>query len=180
MQLGYGSCTWGNFPEMDEMGVNVTLGCDGASCSNHFDMFRQMSLVAGVNTEVRCDVYTCYPQTVLDWATINGAKAMLMENSLGSLEPGKIADLITIDLMRPEWVPWHNYNLIENMIKSATGNSVTTSIINGKIVMEDGKVKTINEMDVLERGQVLVEPFIKSSPFLGRGKVYPEGLPPLW
>ncbi len=92
----------------------------------------------------------------------------------------KKADLIIIDLMTPEWVPWHKYNLIENLILSATGASVDTNIIDGKIVMEGREIKTFNEKKVMDDMQADIGELLETLDFLGTEKPYPEMMPPLW
>lgn len=153
MHGAYGSISRGRFPEMVSMGVNVALGCDGGSCSNHFDMVRQMYLMALAHREVRLDAFLFPPLEVIELATINGAKALGLEKEVGSLEAGKKADVILFDLMRPEWVPFRKVNLLSNLVYAATGDSVHTTIIDGKVVMENREVKTVKEEEVLRRAQ---------------------------
>jgi cytosine/adenosine deaminase-related metal-dependent hydrolase len=86
-------------------------------------------------------------ETAIEMATINGAKAMGLEKEIGSLEAGKKADIVIFDTRRPEWRPLHNE--VQNLVYSATGDSVETVIIDGRIVMEKRKVLTIDEDEVL-------------------------------
>jgi len=180
MNLAYGASLFSNFPAWLEMGINIGIGTDGSACCNHCDMFRAMSATFLVNKEGKFDCNLWPPQTVLEMATLNGAKAMLLEKEIGSLEVGKKADVILIDLMRPEWVPWHKYNLIETLILGADGNSVDTSIIDGKVVMEGQEIETFNERELLEKVQADAGELIRGFDYLGSGKPYPEGMPPLW
>ena len=103
-----------------------------------------------------------------------------MEEEIVSLEPGKKADIITFDLARPEWVPVHRYNLIENLVLSATGDSVDTSIINGKVVMERRVIKTFDMDKLVEEAQKEDEAYLEGVDFMGTEKSYPENMPPLW
>jgi 5-methylthioadenosine/S-adenosylhomocysteine deaminase len=153
MHGAYGSISRGKFPELVSMGVNVALGCDGASCSNHFDMIRQMYLTATTHKEARLDpeLFTC--QQVLDMATLNGARALGLEKEIGSLEVGKKADIVILDLMKPGMVPYARQNLVSNLVYSATGNCVDTVIVDGNLVMEAGELKTIDERKVLSQAQ---------------------------
>jgi 5-methylthioadenosine/S-adenosylhomocysteine deaminase len=180
MGLAYGASLFANFPALVDMGVNVGIGTDGVTCCNHKDMVRVMNATFLVNKEGKFDCNLWPPETVVEMATLNGAKAALMENEIGSLEAGKRADIILFDLMRPEWVPFNKYNLIENLVLSATGASVETSIINGEVVMEGYEIKKFNEMELLEKAQKLGETFIQGVDFLGPEKPYPENMPPLW
>ena len=84
-------------------------------------------------------------------ATINGAKALNMENQIGSLEAGKKADISIFDMHRPDWVPL--YNEIQNLVYSAQGGSCESVIIDGKFVMENRVVLTIDENEIVDRIQ---------------------------
>ena len=92
-------------------------------------------------------------------ATINGAKAIGMEKEIGSLEPGKKADVIVINMHRPEWYP--NFSEVQNLVYSASGDAVETVYIDGKLVMENRKVLTVNEDEILDRCAVLGEQVLK-------------------
>src|SRR5436309_14256735 len=83
----------GRFPEMLARGVAVSLGGDSGNGSNHFDMLRLMHLVALLYKDARMDTRVMPPETVLEMATIHGAAALGLEREIGSLEPGKRADL---------------------------------------------------------------------------------------
>ena len=88
-------------------------------------------------------------EVAIEMATINGAKTMGLEKEIGSLEIGKRADIAIFDTRRPEWRPL--YNEVQNLVYAATGDSVETVIIDGKIVMEKRKVLTVDEEEVLTR-----------------------------
>jgi len=180
MNLAYGAAIFSRFPQWLEMGINISLGTDDQCCCNHMDMFRTMNATFLVHKEVQYDNNLWPPQAVLEMATLNGAKSMMLGGEIGSLETGKKADIILIDLMTPEWVPWHKYNLIENLVLSATGASVDTTIIDGIVVMENRQIKTFNERKVLEEMQSDIEELLETLDFLGPEKPYPENMPPLW
>ena len=181
MGLGYGACLFGNFPAWLGMGINIALGTDGVPCGNHKDMVRVINATFLVNKEGKFDCNLWPPETVVEMATLNGAKAVLMEKEIGSLEPGKKADVILFDLTRPEWVPVHKYNLIENLVLSATGDSVDTTIINGRVVMEGHEIKTFDEKQVVARVQEIGRgSYLEGLDFLKAEKPYPENMPPLW
>ena len=91
-------------------------------------------------------------EQALEMATINGAQSLLMEDRIGSLEKGKKADIILFDRRRPEWVPM--WDPVSSLVWSADGKSVNTVIIDGQIVLENGRFTTIDESAVLERVQV--------------------------
>jgi len=180
MGMQYGACLLNNFPAMLDMGINVAIGTDGQACCNHKDMVRAMNATFLVHKETKFDCNLWPPKTVVEMATWNGAKALCLEKEIGSLEPGKKADIILFDLTRPEWVPVHRYNLIENLVMSATGDSVDTSIINGKVVMEGRVIKAFDMDKLVAEMQKEGEAYIAGADFLGTEKPYPENMPPLW
>jgi len=180
MGLGYGSGIFGHFPEMMEIGINITIGSDGPTCCNHWDMVRVMNATFLVHKETKFNNNLWPPRVVVEMATRNGAKGLCLEKEIGSLEPAKKADIILFDLTRPEWVPVHRYNLIENLVLSVSSDSIDTSIINGKVVMEGRVIKTVDVDKVVAEVQNGAEPYFEGSDFLGTEKPYPENMPPLW
>ena len=161
LKLGYGATRIGKFPEMIKEGVCVSLGCDGPNCSNHFDMGVAMYLAAGIYKDSRMDVNMVPAEMAIEMATINGAGSMLMDDQIGSIEKGKKADLILLNTQYPGWVPL--INVVNQIVYSAGLKNVDTSIIDGEIVMEDGKLKTIDEAQILEKIQEISEDIIKRS-----------------
>ena len=155
LKLVYGLSAFGRFPEMLSRGINVTLGTDASDCSNYQDMIRLMYLAAVLFKDYRFDADMMGAETAIEMATINGARALGLEKEIGSLEPGKKADLIVIDMKGPEWVPL--YNPVQNLVYSASGNSVQTVIIDGRVVMDDRRIVTVDEREVLTRCQTLAE-----------------------
>lgn len=143
----------GRFPEMLAAGVCVSLGGDSGNGSNHFDMLRMMYLVATVYKDARLDVGVMPPERVLEMATIRGAEALLLDRQIGSVEPGKRADLVLYDLDTPEWRPL--LNPLNNLVYAATGASVRTVLIDGRIVLDEGRLTTVDEKGVYERVETL-------------------------
>jgi 5-methylthioadenosine/S-adenosylhomocysteine deaminase len=140
-------------PEMIARGVCVSLGGDSGNGSNHFDMLRMMYLAATIYKDARLDVTVMPPETVLEMATIRGAEALLMERRIGSLEPGKHADLVLYDRDQPEWRPL--LNPLNNLVYAATGSSVRSVVIDGRLVLDDGRITTVDERAIYERVEVL-------------------------
>lgn len=138
-------------PEMLRARVNVALGCDGGPSNNCYDMIREMKLAALLHKGRLIDPTVIPAETALEMATINGARALGLEKTIGSIEEGKAADIILIDLAKPHLKP--NHNPISNLVYSATGADVSTVIIDGKVVMENGVVKTIKEREILRRAE---------------------------
>jgi cytosine/adenosine deaminase-related metal-dependent hydrolase len=140
-------------PEMLAGGVCVSLGGDSGNGSNHFDMLRMMYLVANIYKDARLDVTVMPPETVLEMATIRGAESLLMERRIGSIEPGKRADLVLYDRDQPEWRPL--LNPLNNLVYAATGSSVRSVMIDGRLVLDDGRITTVDERAIYERVEVL-------------------------
>jgi 5-methylthioadenosine/S-adenosylhomocysteine deaminase len=140
-------------PEMIAGGVCVSLGGDSGNGSNHFDMLRMMYLVATIYKDARLDVTVMPPETVLEMATIRGAESLLMERRIGSLEPGKRADLVLYSRDQPEWRPL--LNPLNNLVYAATGSSVRSVMIDGRLVLDDGRITTVDERAIYERVEVL-------------------------
>lgn len=146
LKLNYG-LMFDRFPEMLDAGIPVAIGSDASDCSNYHDMVRVMYLAAVLHKDLRNDPEIMGAEQAIEMATINGAKTMGLEKEIGSIETGKKADIAIFDTRRPEWRPLHNE--LQNLVYSATGDSVETVIIDGKIVMEKRKVLTIDENEVL-------------------------------
>jgi len=153
MKGAYGALSNGRFPELIAAGGTVGLGTDGPAAACFLDMFREVNLAATGHKEARLDWTLISPYRALELATIGSARSMLMENEIGSLEPGKKADIILLDLMRPEMVPWHEDNLLANLVYSGTGSIVDTVIVDGAVVVRGGEVKTMDEQAVLRQMQ---------------------------
>jgi cytosine/adenosine deaminase-related metal-dependent hydrolase len=146
-------------PEMTNAGVNVSLGCDGGPSNNCYDLIREMKTASLAQKARLLDPLTMSAQVVMDMATINGAKALGLESELGSIEVGKKADLVLINLTKPHLIP--QSKLVSNIVYSAQGEDVDTTIVDGKILMENRVVKTLDEDRVLreasERAERLME-----------------------
>ncbi len=136
-------------PEMIEAGITVGLGTDGCASNNTLDMIKEMSTAAKLHKIARLDPTVMDAQTVVRMATIESAKALGMENTTGSLEAGKKADIIIIGLNEPHLTPL--YNEYSHLVYAMSGADVDTVIINGKVVMENRKLLTINEEEVMQK-----------------------------
>lgn len=146
-------------PEMIDAGINVCLGCDGGPSNNAYDMFREMFLAAVIHKARTLRPLTMPAETVLEMATINGAKAIGLEKEIGSIEVGKKADLVLVDTNQLNLAP--TYNPVSNIIYAANGFNVHTTIVNGQILVHEGQLLTLDEEKIIdtarERGQQLVE-----------------------
>ena len=138
-------------PELLSRGVVVGLGTDGCASNNNLDLFQEMDFVAKVHKVQRLDPTVMPANVVLEMATLGGAKVLGMEKEIGSLEVGKKADVIILDLNRPHLQPV--YNLPSHLVYSATGADVRDVIIDGKLVMENREFFTLDEERILEKMQ---------------------------
>lgn len=128
---------------MLQAGVNVSIGCDGGPSNNTYDMIKDMRMVSYV-ANLREKEPTVIPaETVLEMATINGAKAMGLGDQSGSIEAGKKADLIVIDMDKPHLTPAPDP--VSTIVYAANGTDVDTVVIDGKIIMQGRKVLTLDE-----------------------------------
>jgi cytosine/adenosine deaminase-related metal-dependent hydrolase len=161
LKLNYELSSKGRFPEMMEHGVNVAIGSDAADCSNYADMIRTMYLAAALPKDYRNDADLSSAEQAIEMATINGAKAIGMDKEIGSLEPGKKADVIVINMRRPEWYP--NYSEVQNLVYSASGDAVETVYVDGKLIMENRKLLTVNEDEIMDRCAILGDGILRRS-----------------
>lgn len=146
-------------PKLIKAGVPVALGTDGAMWNNSNDLFREMKCMSVIHN-LNSGVGTFAPEDILDMATINGAKLFGMENDLGTLEEGKLADLILIDAASPHMNPLRtgkNSNVSSAVVYCAIGSDVTDVIINGREIVRDKKLLTMELTKVQERVQEIAE-----------------------
>jgi cytosine/adenosine deaminase-related metal-dependent hydrolase len=143
-----GLAAHGRFPEMLDAGLCVSLGGDSGNGSNHFDMLRLMYLAATIYKDSRLDVRVMPAERVVEMATVRGAEALRLERTIGSIEVGKRADLVLYDLDTPEWRPL--LNPVNNLVYAASGASVRTVVVDGRIVLDDGRLTTLDEREVYD------------------------------
>jgi 5-methylthioadenosine/S-adenosylhomocysteine deaminase len=129
--------------QMQRAGIDIGLGTDGpAGSNNNLDMVEEMASAARLQKVMRGDPKALTAREVLDFATIGGARALNMGNKIGSLEVGKRADIAIIDLQQPKSQPV--YAVESAIVYAASGSSVVTTICDGKILMRDRKVLTVD------------------------------------
>lgn len=138
-------------PQMLRAGINVCLGTDGAPVNNTCDMFQEMRFAVLLHRINSLDPLYPRAEEALEMATINGAKAMGLQNELGSIEIGKKADIIIVDLKNYHAVPIHSPT--SAAVWATTGSDVKTVIVDGKLIMENRRVLTLNEEKILEEAQ---------------------------
>ena len=140
-------------PALRRAGIPVGLGTDGAASNNDLDMFEAMRQAALLHKLESGDPRTLPAPEVLAMATREGAAALGMERMIGSLEPGKRADLIVVSMSAARQTPM--YDPLSHLVYTTRGDDVRTTIVNGKILMREGKVLTLNEPAVLAEARKL-------------------------
>jgi len=138
MKLGSGHAPMAKFLEQ---GVNVSIGTDGAASNNNLNMFEEVHLASIIHKGYHNDPTMITPEQLLQMATINGAK-MARRNDVGSIETGKKADIIAIDLDRPHLMP--NLDTLALLVYSAQGSDVVMMMTDGQIIYENGVYHTID------------------------------------
>jgi 5-methylthioadenosine/S-adenosylhomocysteine deaminase len=138
-------------PRMLSLGIVVGLGTDSPASNNNLDMFEAMDFAAKLHKLVNMDPTVLPASQVLEMATMGGAKALKMEREIGSLEKGKKADLIVVETNAAHLQPL--YNVYSHLVYDIKGCDVKTSIINGKVVMLEGKVMTMDEQRILQKAR---------------------------
>ena len=142
-------------PELLRAGVTVGLGTDAGNNSNLVETMRSMYLAAVLYKDGREDVGMIPAETALEMATIKGAEALGLGDEIGSIEPGKKADLVLFDTKRPEWRTI--FNPVNNLVYNADGRSVHTVIIDGKVVVENHEPLFVDQWELIQRVQKLGE-----------------------
>lgn len=134
-------------PALRQAGVEVGLGTDGAASNNDLDMFEAMRQAALLHKLTTGDPRAVPATTAVAMATIEGARALGMQDRIGSLEPGKRADLILVSMAGARQTPM--YDPVSHLVYVARGTDVTNTIVNGRILMRDRQVLTLNEASVI-------------------------------
>jgi len=129
-------------------GVTVSLGTDSSCSNNSADMFEVMKTTALLHKGIQKEPTLLPAEQVLQMATIEGAKALLWERKIGSIEVGKDADLVMVNFKKPHLRPL--FNEVSHLVYSAKAADVDTVLVKGKIVMENRKVTTVNVEKILD------------------------------
>lgn len=154
-------------PELLRAGVKVGLGTDGVASNNDLDMFDEMNTAAILHKLKQDDPTVLDARTVFEIATIGGARVLGMETEIGSLEVGKKADVVILDLMKPHAHPL--YNIYSLIVYSMKGSDVETVIVDGRLVMENYKLLMLDENGLYEKvEQVASQIRAKSQSMVGQ------------
>ncbi|MGB6066775.1 MAG: amidohydrolase [Desulfomonilaceae bacterium] len=132
-------------------GVTVAVGTDGPASNNNLDILEEMRSASLMAKLVTGDPQALDARTVLRMATIDGAKALGMEDRIGSLAPGKLADVTVIHLNRPHLTPL--YDAISHLVYAARGSDVRHVMVDGRLVVRDGRITTVDERDLLKQAR---------------------------
>jgi len=136
-------------PSLLTAGITVGLGTDGCASNNDLDLFREMDTAAKLHKVNLMDPTVMDAKTVLKMATIDGAKAIGLDKHIGSLEPGKQADIIIVDADTPHLVPM--YEPVSHLVYTAQGSDVRDVMVDGKILVRNKNLLTLDLEDILER-----------------------------
>jgi 5-methylthioadenosine/S-adenosylhomocysteine deaminase len=134
--------------KMVENGICVSLGTDGAASNNNLDLFQEIKTSSLLQKVQTLDPSVIPASKALEMATIEGARALGMENEIGSIEEGKKADLVLVDMKAPHLTPFRNP--ISHIAFSAEGSDVSTVICDGKLLMHEREFLTLDEMEVMD------------------------------
>jgi 5-methylthioadenosine/S-adenosylhomocysteine deaminase len=147
-------------PDLLAAGIAVGLGTDGPASNNNIDLFEEMDTAAKVHKLYREDPTVMSAKEVFRMATIGGAEALGLGDRIGSIEPGKAADLVLIDTRLPELVPM--YNVYSHLVYAIKGPHVRTVIVDGKIIVKERKMMTVDTNEVLSKVDEIQKRILKS------------------
>ncbi len=138
-------------PEMVAEGVNVCLGTDGCSSNNTLDMFSEMKFASLMHKAHKWDAGVMSAQKCLDMATVDAARAIGAEKTLGSIEPGKKADIVIVDCSNASMSPTRADNAVANIVYASPSREVRDTIVDGRFVVRNRKVVTLDERSVVQK-----------------------------
>jgi len=144
---------------MINMGINVALGTDGTSSNNNLDMIEEMQTASYLQKLYTKDATALPAYKCMEMATVNGAAALSMDKEMGKLQKGMKADIILLDVNKPVYVPVHD--IFANVVFSGSGRDVKTVIVDGKLLMKDYEVLTMDEEKILKEAEAAVEDILK-------------------
>ena len=150
-------------PELIDAGASVSLGSDAPAATTNppFDQFMVMRGAQWLQMVRFKDPNVMPPGKLIEMVTIDGAKAFGLDKQIGSLEPGKKADIILVDMFKPHLVPI--FTEWDRIVFEASGHDVDTVMVDGKVLMEHRKVKTVDEVKVMEKAQEEAEKMVEKA-----------------
>ena len=144
--LGSGICP---IDKLLDENINVTIGTDGAASNNNLNMFEEMHLTALVRKGIEQNSKVLPAYKILKMATISAAQALKLEDRIGTVEVGKEADLILIDMNKPHLLP--NHDIINNLVYSVQGSDVYLTMVKGNILYENGVFNTLHKEEIYQK-----------------------------
>ena len=159
LKMGSRMTSTAKLPEMLQQGICVSLGTDAGNNSNLLETLRSMYLVTVLYKDARGTTDVVPAEMALELATIHGARALGLEHEIGSIEVGKKADLVLFDTRRPEWRTL--FNPVNSLVYNADGRSVHTVIVDGRVVVQNGKPCYVDEWELIAKVQTLGEKLLE-------------------
>jgi 5-methylthioadenosine/S-adenosylhomocysteine deaminase len=147
-------------PQMLMDDLNLGLGTDGAASNNDLNMWEEIDTTAKLHKVFTMDPKVVTAQQAFEMATIRGARALHMEREIGSIEEGKRADLLVVDLDDLNQTPL--YNVYSHLVYATKADDVRTVIIEGRMIMRDRRLLTLDEKDIKARARVFRERILQS------------------
>lgn len=151
-------------PQMLEAGIRVTLGTDGAPCNNTYDMLQEMRLAGLLHSGVHKEAGILPAEDLLAMATIRGAEALGLEEDIGSLEVGKKADFVILDVTTLGCAPFDSSQVLEGgfdpvtaVVYSCTGANVESVIVDGQILVENHVLLGVSEQDIITNAKAAIQ-----------------------
>lgn len=144
-----------------DKGINVSLGTDSAASNNNLDMFEEMKLAALLQKVNTGDPTVLPAEKVLEMVTINAAAALGLENEIGSIEAGKKADLVLLDMKTPHLTPFRHP--VSHIVYAANGGDVNTVICNGEILMRNKELEVLDEASVIKFAENAAEEILSKN-----------------
>ena len=143
LRLGQGVSRMGRHAEIVARGGRVALGCDASNAGDQLDILRAAALAAGLAKDTAVDATKMTAHRAFELATIEGARALGMQDRIGSLEEGKLADVVILDAGGPQWTPRGDLGL--QLVWSADGHCVRDVVVDGRLVVQQGRCVTVDE-----------------------------------
>jgi 5-methylthioadenosine/S-adenosylhomocysteine deaminase len=147
-------------PQMLQADLDLGLGTDGAASNNDLNMWEEIDTTAKLHKVFAMDPKVVTAEQAFEMATIRGARALHMEREIGSIEKGKRADIVVIDLDDLNQVPF--YNIYSELVYATKAYDVRHVIVEGRVIMRDRRLLTLDEQDIKARARVFREQIIKS------------------
>jgi 5-methylthioadenosine/S-adenosylhomocysteine deaminase len=143
IRLGQGVCGHGRHAEIARRGGRIALGCDASNAGDAPDILRAAALAAGLAKDTRVDPTWFGAHDTFEWATVAGAQAVGMGDRIGSIEPGKLADLVVHDASGPQWAP--DADVALQLVWGTDGRTVRDVLVGGQVVVRDGRSTRVDE-----------------------------------